>query len=159
MIGGETKADIGLVDASVQSDAIHVFELSNNSSAPLNVSGLRGTCGCEKLALLSDGKQVNKLTVPTGGSFQVQVGVRLEGQPLGSVTKMAYILGGPTGSSILHDLCLTFRVRQPIAFDPPRLNLVMSRPDLVQLESLQSLSINRSQTAFQIPFFRQIAHF
>jgi hypothetical protein len=122
-LSGVTAADAGLVDAADQTDAVHVYTLTNATNAPLSISGVRGACGCENMALVFGGREQGSLILPPGQTFEVRLGVRIEGQPSGVVSKGAWVLGGPSGVQTLASLTLTFRVRQSVTFEPSRLDI------------------------------------
>lgn len=119
-LSGEMTADAGLIDGAVQSDAVHLYTLKNSTSGPLKVLGMRGTCGCEHMAIYQDGHEQTSITLQPGQEFQALLGVRVAGQPAGMLSKTAWVYGGPSGIETLASLTLTFRVRQAALFDPPR---------------------------------------
>ena len=122
-LSGPTSADVGEVDGAVQSDAQNLYTFKNATNAPLKIAGMRGSCGCEHMALYVDGKEQTSLVLQPGQEFQALLGVRVEGQPAGNLTKTAWIYGGISGVQTLATLSLTFRVRQAVVFAPARLDL------------------------------------
>jgi hypothetical protein len=121
VLSGKNSADIGIVDALVQADASHTFVLSNPTASPLTLTALHGSCGCEHLAYLVDNNELQSTVVAPGKSVQVEVNVRLRGQPAAELSKTAWVIG--TGGKILDTLTLSFNVRQPYKVEPQHLDI------------------------------------
>jgi len=102
---------------------VHLFTLKNTSNASVNIAGIRGTCGCEHMALYQNGHELPTLVVQPGQQFQALLGIHVDGQPPGTISKGAWIFGGASGTQTLAALTLAFRVRQSVYFEPNRLEL------------------------------------
>jgi len=118
---GNCSADLGLVDGLTQQEATHVFTLANSTTAPLELTSIRGSCGCEDLAYLVNSQRQQSITLQPGEIVAVQMGVRLSGQPPIPVTKTAWLIGA--AGNIVATLSLSLQVREPYRVQPAHLDL------------------------------------
>lgn len=115
---GAVRWSAGIIVAGSESHVDHTFTLKNVSAAPVTLSRLRGSCGCETLILKKNGAEAKTTTLAPGEAAQVKVSVALrEGQD-GEMHKFAWAYGPDPNSPPLETMEIAMNVRLPVVFTP-----------------------------------------